>query len=189
MRLRGLSLLVVLAVLLAGCASEDEHAGHDGESAAGHVAEPVWTFTERVGTEEPKSLGRADGFAQDRTLNATGSMRQIGGQWHSALGAEETFALRFEASAPVSVSFRLLDASGATATGTCDWGEAWSAEKDVALGRARMRNNETACDIDFTPGVRLESASGPTLKWEARSREAHADGWSLRFTSSLPPQG
>lgn len=168
---------LVLALLVAGCAAPagEDHTGHD---------EPRWTFTQRLGEETPASLGEAPAFEVTRDLRAAGGMRQIGGQWHSGVAADETFVLRMDADVDITVSFRLSDASGAATSGTCDWGDRWDAEKEVALGRARMRNNATSCEIQFTPGIAMQEDDGPTLRWEARSAASHAEGWGLRFVAT-----
>lgn len=169
-RVRAALLLLVLVLVLAGCASEEPAREH-------------WTFTQRDTLEDARPLGEAEGFAVARNLSADANVRQIGGQWHGALAAEAAHALRFDASVPMAVEFRVSTEGGASASGRCDWGENATGEKTIGLVRVRMRSSETTCEIVLTPTAALEEPEGPTLRWEARSAAAEASGWALRFTA------
>lgn len=155
--------LALLAALLAGCAAE-------APAATG------WTFTERD-PGEPAALAAQPAF--EANVSLASALRQIGGQWHDPLAAP--VVLRWEASAPMRVEWRALHGS-ASASGRCDWDANETAEKDLGLARVNMRSDATWCELRFAPNGEL--AGEPTLKWEARSRDAGS--WSLRFDASYP---
>lgn len=166
---------LILVVLLAGCTSDEPSA---------HAADR-WAFTERAGEDPDEAqtpIGDADGFIVERELRASAGMRQIGGQWHGALPEGVPFTLRFHASVDMVVQFRATTSGSVGTSGRCDWG-ADEAEKEVALGRARMSNTTRDCEIVFTPSVALLSDDGPTLRWEAR-RAVDAGEWSVAFAAT-----
>lgn len=166
--------LLVLALALAGCASPG-------------AAQPErWTFTERIGEEDPHNLGETSSFFTAQNLTANASMRQLGGQWHGALPVEQTFLMRLDASVDMRVSFRVHDRSGAAGSGTCDWPADSRVEKTIGVGRVNMRSTNQTCEITFTPTIPVSDETEPTLRWEARSAVAQGAGWALRFDVISP---
>lgn len=160
-------------LLLAGCASDQ----HDHEE---------WTFDERTTADDVTTLllDVPEGFTQTLDLRASQNVRQLNGQWHGALPKGKPFTLRFNASADMAVEFRLTTSDATAASGRCDWGEHETA-KDVALGTAQMHNTSRSCEIVFTPITDIVNSEGPALRWGARTTQAQADGWSMRFESTL----
>lgn len=167
-------LAIVVVLLLAGCASE----------SAPDAAR--WTFTERIGEEEPLPLGEAEAFVGERTLIANASMRQLGGQWHGSLPAGEKFTMRFVADVDMRVQFRVRDASGATGSGLCDWAADSREEKPIGVAMAGMRSTARTCEIDVTPSILLSNDDEPVLRWEARSAAPEPGGWTLQFAVETP---
>lgn len=181
MRLQISACGVTLALLLAGCLGQ----------TLDQVRGVGWRISDSAfdGLENGALVHRTDAGAFKTDFEGS-SPYGHSGNYASAIEADRTFVLLFQAERGPEVEVELRDGEATWSTFTCRGGEGTRAV-DEALAAGEVRGEEGSCVFELTTKRALEPVNGLRLVWDATTigdppgGEGPGGGAPLRFEARL----